>query len=163
DMATTIAVILIGLLWIRARLGMELQSDRMAKGIWIGIGVLVSVTVWGIITVTHDAGQPDTPLPPVFPLHPLVDQTGFDIIWPTLLGLALALPAIGGGDALARGAHEFPPPRVTSLRRTAMWVIVLSLVSTAAFAFFFHLLVPGAEQRLAVDAPLIGIAHHLAG
>src|SRR5690349_12509351 len=49
DMATTIAVILIGLLWIRARLGLEVTSDRMAKGIWIAVGVLLSVTVWGIV------------------------------------------------------------------------------------------------------------------
>jgi magnesium transporter len=178
DMATTIAVLLIGLLWIRARLGMEVRSDQMAKGIWIGIGVLVSMAVWGIVTVLREAdragqvgqlgltGSPlvvPLPLPPVFPTHPPLDQTGLNMIWPILLGLAIALPAIGGGDVLARGAHEFPPPRVTSLRRTAMWVIVLSLVSTAAFAFFFHLLVPAAEQRLAADAPLIVVAHHLAG
>jgi magnesium transporter len=178
DMATTIAVILIGLLWIRARLGMEVRSDQMAKGIWIGIGVLASMTIWGIVTVLRQADQAGQvgqlgltgsplvvplPLPPVFPTNPPLDQTGFNVIWPCLLGLAIALPAIGGGDVLARGAHEFPPPRVTSLRRTALWVIVLSLVTTAAYAFFFHLLVPAAEQRLAADAPVIVIAQHLAG
>jgi magnesium transporter len=158
DMATTIAVILIALLWIRARLGLELTSDRMAKGVWIGVGVLAVMAVWGIVTVTRQ------PVPLAFlPLKPPLDQTGFGMIWPCLLGLAIALPAIGGGDVLARGAHEFPPPRVTSLRRTAMWVIVLSLVSTATFAFLFHLLVPGVEQRLAADAPLVAIAHHLIG
>src|SRR5215471_9897584 len=46
DMATTIAVILIGLLWIRARLGMELRSDQMARGVWIGVGVLAFMTGW---------------------------------------------------------------------------------------------------------------------
>jgi magnesium transporter len=158
DMATTIAVLLIGLLWIRARLGLDLPSGRMAKGIWIGVGVLISVTVWGIVTLSR------LPISLAFlPIHPPLDATGFGIIWPSLLGLSLALPAIGGGDVLARSAHEFPPPRVTSVRRTALWVIVLSLVSTAAFTFFFHLLVPVVEQRLAADAPLIGIAHHLAG
>jgi len=158
DMATTIAVILIGLLWARARLGLEVTSDRMAKGIWIGVGVLATMTVWGIVTVSK------SPLQLAFlPTYPPLRESGPSMIWPILLGLAIALPTIGGGDVLARSAHEFPPPRVTSVRRTAMWVIVLSLASTASFAFLFNLLVPTAEQRLAADAPLIGIAHHLAG
>ena len=32
-----------------------------------------------------------------------------------LVGLCLALPTIGGGDALAQAAHELEPPRVQGL------------------------------------------------
>ncbi len=160
DMATTLAVILIGLLWIRARLGLELTpSDRLAKGVWIGIGVLSTLGTWGIIT----AVSREVPLAAFVPTKPPLDATGIGIIWPCLLGGLLALPAVGGGDVLARAAHEFAPPRVHSLRRTALLVVLFSLLATAIFSFLFSALVPGPEQQLAVDAPLVGLEHFLAG
>ena len=37
-----------------------------------------------------------------------------------LLGFALTLPVVGGGEALAHAAPELPPPRVQALRRTGI-------------------------------------------
>ena len=37
-----------------------------------------------------------------------------------LVGLCLALPSIGGGEALAQAAHELEPPRVQALWRAAL-------------------------------------------
>ena len=43
-----------------------------------------------------------------------------------MLGFALTLPVLGGGEALARAAHEFPPPRVQALRRTGLLTVLFA-------------------------------------
>ena len=43
-----------------------------------------------------------------------------------LLGFALTLPVLGGGEALARAAHELPPPRVQALRRTGLLTVLFA-------------------------------------
>ena len=86
-----------------------------------------------------------------------------DIVLIYLLGFALALPTVGGGEALARAAHELPPPRVQALQRTASLVLLFALLVTALRTFLFVLLVPAREQALWANAPLAGLAQHLAG
>ena len=49
DFATIVAVFLVGLLWLRARIGLDLTSDRIARAVWIAVGILTSVTVWGLV------------------------------------------------------------------------------------------------------------------
>ncbi len=80
-----------------------------------------------------------------------------------LLGLALTLTVIGGGEALARTAYEFPPPRVYALRRIGFLTSLFGLLVTTLGTFLLILLVPIAEQALWVNAPLAGLAQHLAG
>ena len=80
-----------------------------------------------------------------------------------LFGFALALPTIGGGDAVARAAHELRPPRLQALQRTSLLVSMFTVLATARGTFLFVLLVPGAEQALWANAPLAGLAQHLAG
>ena len=79
-----------------------------------------------------------------------------------LLGFALALPVVGGGEALARAAHELPPPRVQALRRTGLLTVLFALLVTTAGTFLVILLVPAQEQALWINAPLAGLAQHLA-
>jgi len=43
DIATLLAVILIGLLWTRARVGLTWRRDTIATGIWIAVGILSSL------------------------------------------------------------------------------------------------------------------------
>ena len=72
-------------------------------------------------------------------------------------------PTIGGGDAVARAAHELRPPRLQALRRTSLFVSLFTVLATVSGAFLFVLLVPAAEQALWTNAPLAGLAQHLAG
>ena len=51
DFATIVAVSLIGLLWLRARIGLDLTPDRIARGVWIAVGILTLMTVWGVVTL----------------------------------------------------------------------------------------------------------------
>ena len=79
-----------------------------------------------------------------------------------LLGFALTLPVLGGGEALARAAHELPPPRVQALRRTGLLTVLFAGVTTTLGTFLALLLVPASEQPLWANAPLAGLAQHLA-
>ena len=45
DFATMLAVILIGGLWIRVRIGLDVRSDTIARGVWIGAAVVVVLVV----------------------------------------------------------------------------------------------------------------------
>ena len=47
DFATIVAVFLVGLLWLRARIGLDLTLDRIARAVWIAVGILTVMTVWG--------------------------------------------------------------------------------------------------------------------
>jgi hypothetical protein len=64
---------------------------------------------------------------------------------------------------LARAADEGQPPRVQAVRRTGLLTVFFGLLVTALGTFLVILLVPAAEQTLWVNAPLAGLAQHLAG
>ena len=49
---------------------------------------------------------------------------------------------MGGGEALARAAHEFPPPRLQALRRTGLRRSSFALLVTVSGSFLLVLLVP---------------------
>jgi len=86
-----------------------------------------------------------------------------DLVVTCTLGLALTLPVIGGGDALARAAHEFPPPRVDALRRTGVVTVTFALIVTTLGTFLVTLLIPAADQPLWINAPLAGLVQRLTG
>ena len=161
DFATMLAVILIGGLWIRIRIGLDVRSDTIARGVWIGAAVVVVLVVVAVVTAARTA----TPLAPL--IAPPLPATGLrwylDIGITCLIGLCLALPTIGGGDSLAQAAHELEPPRVQGLWRAARVTLVFALLVTALTTFLFALLVPPEEQSVWVSTPLAGLVQHLAG
>ena len=161
DFATLLAVAAIGLLWVRARIGHDIGREAMARGVWIGIGILALIMVWGVTTLAR--GAIVTPLgPPPFSMA-VTGWSSVDAALIYVLGVALTLPVIGSGEVLARAAREVQPPRVQALRRTALLTVFFALAVVALGTFLFILLVPAAEQPLWIDAPLAGLAQHLAG
>ncbi len=48
-----VAVLMVGFLWLRARVGLDLTSDRIAWGVWIAVGILTFVTFWGLVSLTR--------------------------------------------------------------------------------------------------------------
>ena len=157
-----VAVVAVGLLWIRARMGFDLTSDRIARGVWIAVGILASIIVWGLISLArgHVSWAPlAAPPPPAA----VTRWLAFDTVLVYVLGFALAIPTIGGGDAVARAAHELRPPRLQALQRTSLLVSMFTGLVTVSGAFLFVLLVPAADQTLWTNAPLAGLAQHLAG
>jgi magnesium transporter len=162
DLATPLAVGAIGVLWLRIRVGRGLARDQMARGLWIGVAILVLTILWGLIALAASGVAPSSLIAPV----PVVDITSWrpaDIVLAFVLGFALTLPMIGGGDALSRAAHELPPPRVRALRRTGLLSVLFILAVATGGTFLVLALVPESEQALWVNAPLIGLAQHLIG
>ncbi|HEY1303556.1 MAG TPA: magnesium transporter [Vicinamibacterales bacterium] len=163
DVSTVLAIGAIAVLWIRARLGHEVRRDLLARGVWIGIGILVVTMVWGLVTLFGGSETPfaaliSIPSPPSFTRWASVDAAVAMV-----LGFALTLTVIGGGEAVARAAQEFPPPRIPALRRTAYLTLFFALVVTTLGTFLETLLVPASEQALWINAPLAGLAQHLSG
>ena len=162
DVATVVAALLIGFVWIRARQGLDFASDRIAQGIWIGVAVVGAVI--GLAALASVRGN----VPPLewAARPPLTNVTAWfwvNAVLTFFLGLALVLPAIGGGDALARAAHDLPPPRIQALRRTSLLIQVFTLLGTTLSVYLFARLVPLGELSLWTQAPLAGLAQHLAG
>jgi hypothetical protein len=78
DFATLLAVAAVGLLWIRVRIGRDVDRDTVQRSVWIGIGILMLPMVWGVITVLRGAAAPlaalvSFPPPTGFTGSPLVD------------------------------------------------------------------------------------------
>jgi magnesium transporter len=162
DLATLVAVVAIGVLWVRKRTGSDLSRDAMSRGVWIGVGILALIIAWALATLSRVHARefaalaaPPRPMP--FTGWPLIDTA---LVY--LVGIALALPVIGGGEALAHTAHELPPPRVDALKRTGLLVIAFTLVVGTVGTFLLILLVPEADRAIWIDAPLAVLALHVA-
>jgi magnesium transporter len=153
EFTVVLAIVLVGLLWIRARIGFDLDSDAIARGIWVGVVILAVVAVWGTATLVREKTLLDQFITPAVPAASIRTY---------LLALALVLPVVGGGDVLAHSAYELPPPRVDGLRRIGRLVVLYSFIAIAAGAFLFRGLV-GAEGASWNEAPLLGVALSLAG
>jgi magnesium transporter len=163
DLATLLAVGVIGLLWIRARIGRDIGRDAMTRAVWIGVGILAGAMVWGVITVLRRGAAPFGVLAAAPPPVIVTGWPPIDIPLGLLLGFALTLTVLGGGEALSRAAYEFPPPRLHALRRTGLLAIFFTVLITALGTFLVVLLIPAPYQVLWLNAPLVGLAQSLAG
>jgi magnesium transporter len=170
DLPTLAGVSLLGLMWIRARLGHVSSPARVARVIWIAVGVLAVVVIWGVVTIGLRSQWPLL-LPRAHLQYPGPDATGWrHYLLPAwwiglflLSGLGHALPAIGGGDALTRDGAELPRPRVRSLRRVALVATIFALLAVTGLSFLFAAVVPGAAQSPWFNAPVLGLAQHVSG
>jgi magnesium transporter len=162
DLTTIVAASLVGLLWMRARMGLPWPRDNVARGIWIGIGVLLVAMVWAALSLGRGADPAGVlVLPPL--TDPWTPWPALDAVFLAVLGLGLALPVLGAGDAVSRAAFEFEPPRLPPLRRTSLAVALFTFVVTALGTLLYVLLVPGDEAPMWSTVPLVGIARHVAG
>jgi magnesium transporter len=161
ELATVIGVAVIGLLWMRARIGLSWPRDLMARGVWLAVGVLAVLAVWAAASLRHATVPPAAFLHPPQAPHwtPLPALDGVIFWWSALI---LTLQAIGGGDALSRVAHDFAPPRLVSLRRmrTLVGLVTAGLGLTTTICYV--LLVPAGEATSWTTTPLAGLAAHLA-
>ncbi len=163
DLATLLGVAVIGVLWIRARLGRDIDRDTMARWVWIGVGILAAAVVGGVISVIRGSTSSLDVLASLPPTSILTGSALIDGALTYILGFALTLPVVGGGETLGRAAYEFPPPRVPALRRTALVTLLFALSIAGCGTFLFVALIPPAEQALWSNAPFVGLAQHLTG
>jgi magnesium transporter len=167
EIAEFAAVSLIGLLWIRARLGRGRSAGAPARWAWIGLAVPAIVVALGAITAVSNWQG----LPPLWPPGLGTTATGWMGGLPPVAALALAgvmgigyvLPGVGTGNGLARLAAELPQPRLPGLRRTVSLLAMHGVLVTFAASCLFIAIVPGALQTAWFDAPFAGLAWHAPG
>src|SRR5215203_595346 len=163
EVAGVLAVVLLGVLWLRARMGQTLQSRLIARGVWVGVGILTAIVVWGVLTFVWHSIPLDAFVPAAAPALRIFGWWAPDAALTVLVTLAIAVPLLGGGDALARGAHEYQPPRIRALRRTGTIVSIFTMAVAVPLAFLYVVLVPSNAQALWFATPLAGLGQHLAG
>jgi magnesium transporter len=160
ELATVIGVAIVGLLWMRARIGLSWPRDLVARGVWVAVAVLIALAAWAAASLRHAPVPAAALLQPPLPLPwtplPLLD--GVIFWWSALI---LTLQAIGGGDALSRVAHDFPPPRLASLRRTRALVGLVTAGLGITTTLCYVLLVPAHEVTAWTSTPLAALAYHL--
>ena len=118
---------------MRARIGRDIGRETLARGVWIGVGILAldddlgggharrgQPAPFAVLTSPPPAGRFDG-------MAARRSRPGLRV-----LDSRLTLPVVGGGEALARAAHEFPPPRVQALRRTGLLTVFFTLAVTTA-------------------------------
>ncbi len=154
ELVTVGAMGLVGLLWTRARVGLDLPSSTIAKAVWTAVGVLIALVMMGVAAVSRSGLSSG-----LFLVPPLPGGDFPALQW--LLAVALVLPAIGGGDTLARVAHEFAPPRLEALRRTSVFATFFVFVLTVLLSLLFVGLVPAEAAHFWVPAPLAGLVQYL--
>jgi len=137
DVTSLAAVLLVGVLWLRTRLGQPWSVHALGRWTWLPVAVLVGVSLWGLSSYAARF----TGLPSVAP--PLPDMTGIaGAILAGLAGVGIALPAVGGGGALTRRASELPQPRLRSLQNLLTLSGIFSVLVIGATSFAFGGLVP---------------------
>ena len=160
ELVTVGAVVLIGLLWTRARLGFQFSSTVVAKAVWVSVLLILTLIVLGVVTIARQR-VPILELS-LAPFHRHEENASlFREALRLLAGFALVLPALGGGGTLARAANEFAPPRLEALRRTSFFIVVFVFILTVSSSFLFLGLVPTEQSSLWASTPLSGLAHHL--
>ncbi len=58
DLATLLASAAIGLLWIRSRIGRDIDRNTIARTVWTGAGILLLTVIWGVLTVAFGHRAP---------------------------------------------------------------------------------------------------------
>ena len=72
DLATLTAVLAIGALWARNRVGRAISRHAIARAVWIGVGILVLTVLWGVLTVVFGGAAALMPRPFASQPHPTV-------------------------------------------------------------------------------------------
>jgi len=158
DVTSLAAVLLVGVLWLRTRLGQPWSVHALGRWTWLPVAVLVGVSLWGLSSYAARF----TGLPSVAP--PLPDMTGIaGAILAGLAGVGIALPAVGGGGALTRRASELPQPRLRSLQNLLTLSGIFSVLVIGATSFAFGGLVPQTAQGEWWNTPLLGVITYSAG
>jgi magnesium transporter len=166
DVATAVAVCLLGVNWWWKRQGRALSHTSVRWAVTAALTFVAAIIVWSVISLAGRRGTA-VPLPStgVF-LSYLLDR--WSAMPPVLsapaaffTALGYCLFALGGIHAFSRVAPEVPQPRIRHLRRIAWLTSAYALVATAGVAFLVGSLVPAEDRSGWFDTPIVGLVLHL--
>ena len=164
DVSVAIGVVLVGWLWLRARIGRLLTPASRARHVWTSIAVLAILLVWTAATVIFRHAWP------VFPSLSEFTAPIAGASWRESVGGAIALcvgliaafgravPAIGVADSIRRLVHELAPPRSSGLRRAVAITGWVAILFTAGLAILASGLAPQGGAGFWSGAPLAALA-----
>ncbi|HEX2362968.1 MAG TPA: hypothetical protein VHI11_12915, partial [Jiangellaceae bacterium] len=171
DLATFVAVSMLGVVWWRQRQGHSVPTDVLTRAAAAIVALLAVVIAWGVIgaIVRHGPLALVAPFPTISDLQGLPARAldtlpvapGAFVVLLTALGYCLF--AMGGSEALTHIAPELQQPRILHLRRTARLVGIYALIATAGAAFLASALVPQSVRMTWFDAPLAALPSYLPG
>jgi magnesium transporter len=165
DLAAAAAASIIGILWIRSRVGRRVGASMFERWVWVPLAALLVTAIWGQV-VAVAAGHVLPPVPS-WSVGPPLGIEGIPapllVILAFFVGFGVALPAMAGGDSLARRAAELPQPRLPGLRRTARLAAIFGLVVIAGATFAIATLMPPEAQIKWDEVPLVGLILYLPG
>ena len=159
DLAAAAGASIIGILWIRSRVGRRVGASLFERWVWVPLAALLVTAIWGQI-VAVAAGHVLPPAPSWSGEAPFGIQglpEPLLVVLAALVGFGVALPAMAGGDSLARRAAELPQPRLPGLRRTARLATIFGLVVIAGATFAIATLMPPEAQIQWDEVPLVGL------
>jgi hypothetical protein len=99
----------------------------------VPLAALLVTAIWGQIAAVaagHASAAPSRSGEAPFGLQGLPEP--LLVALAVLVGFGVALPAMAGGDSLARRAAELPQPRLPGLRRTARLATIFGSLSLRA-------------------------------
>lgn len=170
DLATFVAVCVIGFVWWWQRQGRSLSNDVLTRAVAVVVALLGSTLIWGVIAAGLHGGialaawplrvsDLDRVLPGSARALPFLLRA--PIVCLTALGYCLF--AMGGAEALSHVAPELQQPRILHLRRTARLVGGFALFVTAGVALLLPALAPAGVREVWFDAPLTALLASLPG
>ena len=162
----SIAIVLLGAVWWMQRQGRPVPDRALSRAVGASVAVLASVAVWGAATAwIHGAPWPPLHVPTGFSFGASAGRPFWmaAVVASLATGLGRALPALGGVNVLSQIALDLEQPRIKNLQRTARLVGAFGLLVTAVLAFVLVAVVPDGQVDRWVNAPLAGVALHLAG
>ncbi len=134
---------------------------------WSAVAVLVVLVAWAAISLA--VRGPSSALVSPLTLAGPPGNEGWtaamvgSLVVAMLVAFGHATAGVASGDSLARAAGELEPPRIRGLRRTMFILTVYGAAVTVAASFLFALLVDTSTQMAWLNAPLLAIAHNVAG
>jgi magnesium transporter len=158
DLASAIAIVVVGVLWARARVGAGIRGHRLAIGVGIGASVLLFLAVRGLFALPR-VGWPASQVA-TFVAEPQTRWPLVGLVLAALFGFQVAMPIVGGGDAFARAAQQSAPPRLRALRRITFTVLACGFLTAVVGTFLYTHLVPTDQQLTFMSVPWLALADH---
>jgi magnesium transporter len=158
DLASLMALVMLGWLWLRARRGPLMTPSQRARYVWIAVAILLLLFIAAVSAAIARRAIPPWPAltgwwtPSASWRSHL--QTVLWTVIAVLASLGLGGSAIGVADSIPRAAHELEPPRIVGLRRTVRMTGVAALLFTAGLTFLLAAFANDAARLQWTTAPL---------
>jgi len=156
--------------WRKNIIGIHESSEKALRIMQVTTVMVVILIVWCIATILKNGYQP-VPLPVPANLKFSPDALGWlqGTVAPSItliavmIGLGHSLLAMSGFETLAQVYREIAYPKLKSLQRAGLAIIIYSLAFTSLVCFFAVMIIPDSARQNFLDNLIGGLAMYLIG